>query len=106
MSFSSGFSSGFASSAPVAPVPSGGGGTGVGVWLGDPVRRRSVDLEGLGLIHIVGTAELLVLRGFGEILLRGIGALEAEMSDEAEALALLGIPPNSEEGIALWLLLS
>ena len=78
----------------------------MGVWLGDPVRRRPVEREGLGLIHIVGTGDLMVLRGFGEILVRGVGALEAEMSDEALALALLGIPPNSEEGIALWLLLS
>ena len=38
--FSSGFSAGFNVCVAVAEAPVGGSGTGTGVWLGDPVRRR------------------------------------------------------------------
>ena len=47
-----------------------------------------------------------LLRSFGAISIRGEGRLDSELSEESLALALLGIPPASEDGIALWLLLN
>ena len=43
--------------------------------------------------------------GFGTISIRGGGALAIGLSDETEILLLAGIPPDSEEGLALWALL-
>ena len=51
-------------------------------------------------------APAAIVLGFGTISIRGDGRLDAELSDESEALALLGIPPDSEDGIALWMLLN
>ena len=66
-----------------------GGGEGAGAL--QRFLRRLVELEGLGLIHIIGTGELLVLRGEGMIAIRGVGALEAD--DERTAIMLLlGLP--------------
>ena len=59
---------------------------------------------GWGTLSAVLAAALL--RSFGAIAIRGEGVLDSELSEEALALALLGILPRSEEGLALWLLLN
>ena len=41
--------------------------------------------------------------GFGIIAFRGDGRLDINLTDEEESLALLGIAPNGEEGLDLWL---
>ena len=43
--------------------------------------------------------------GFATISIRGGGALAIDLSDETECMLLAGIPPDSEEGLALWALL-
>ena len=56
-------------------------------------------------VRILGADAALVL-GFGTISVRGEGDLDAELSEESLALAVLGIPPESEDGAALCLLLN
>ena len=72
-------------------------------------RLRPVELEGYGEISIVGTGDLAVERaiaGVIPIILIASANLEVDLTDEALALALLGIPPDSERGLALWALLN
>ena len=58
------------------------------------------------LVRSLRNSRVPLLRGFGTISIRGEGVLDSELSEESLALALLGIPPASEDGIALWLLLN
>ena len=107
--FSSGFSSGFSvavEAEPDEPKVLHGGGIPV---LPRHRRGRSVELEGFGLITIMGVGELAVehaVAGVIPIILIGSANLEVDLSEEALALALLGIPPDSGRGLELWAMLN
>ncbi len=86
--FSTGFGSGFSVCAPVAEPPAVA--RGIPAPLRQRFRRlRADERAGLGLIVIVGTGELTILRGVGSIRITGAGAMEAD--DELTVLGLLGL---------------
>ena len=104
MGFSSGFNSGFSVAVEAEPKVRHGGGVPAVL----PTRRRGqpVELEGFGLITVIGTGALAIERaiaGAGPLVMIGQADLVVDLTDESLTLALLGIPPDSEQGIALWL---